>query len=54
MKVGIYYGTTTGTTEDIANRISTYFDDVDVIEVSQGIDNFLDYDLLILGSPTWR
>lgn len=53
MKVGIYYGTTTGTTEDIANRISTYFEDVDVIEVSQGIDNFLDYDLLILGSPTW-
>lgn len=53
MKVGIYYGTTTGTTEDVANRIAQYFDDVDVIEVSNGIDNFLDYDLLILGSPTW-
>lgn len=53
MKVGIYYGTTTGTTEDVANRIANYFDDADVIEISNGIDNFLDYDLLILGSPTW-
>lgn len=53
MKTGIYFGTTTGTTEDIANRISNHFDDVDVIEVSEGIDTFSDYDLLILGSPTW-
>ncbi len=53
MKTGIYFGTTTGTTEDIANRISNHFDDVDVIEVSEGIDTFNNYDLLILGSPTW-
>lgn len=53
MKVGIYFGTTTGITEDIANRISQHFDDVDVFEVSNGIDTFEDYDLLILGSPTW-
>lgn len=53
MKVGIYFGTTTGITEDIANRIANQFDDVDVIEVSNGIDTFNDYDLLILGSPTW-
>ena len=53
MKVGIYYGTTTGTTEDIAHRIADNFDDADVIEISNGIDGFPDYDLLIWGSPTW-
>lgn len=53
MKVGIFFGTTTGTTEDVANRIAAQFDDADVIEVSNGIDSFVDYDLLILGSPTW-
>lgn len=53
MKVGIYYGTTTGTTEDVANRIAQHFDDADVNEVSNGIDDFLSYDLLILVRPTW-
>lgn len=52
MKIGVFYGTSTGITEDIAHRIGDYLG-ADVHEITEGIDLFYDYDLLILGSPTW-
>lgn len=52
MKIGVFYGTSTGITEDIAHRIADYLG-ADVHEITVGLDPFYDYDLLILGSPTW-
>lgn len=52
MKIGVFYGTSTGITEDIAHRIGDYLN-ADVHEITVGIEPFYDYDVLILGSPTW-
>lgn len=52
MNIGVFYGTSTGITEDIAHRIGDYLG-ADVHEITEGIELFYDYDVLILGSPTW-
>lgn len=52
-KIGIFYGTTTGVTEDIANRISNNLEDVDVFNISGSEDKLGDYEVLILGTSTW-
>lgn len=52
MKIGVFFGTSTGITEDIAHRIGDYIG-ATVHEITEGIDLFYEYDLLILGSPTW-
>lgn len=55
-KIGVIYGSTTGTTEDIARRIA---DKMDVssanIHDASGIteEAVKDYDVLILGTSTW-
>ena len=57
MKVGIIYGSSTGNTQTAAEMISEHLSaehecilkDVDSIEV----DDFLDYEFLILGISTW-
>jgi flavodoxin I len=58
--VGIFYGTSTGSTEDVADRIKDAFGDdadgpfdVDALEGSV-TDNFEKYDAIICGTPTWN
>lgn len=56
MKTGIFYGSSTGTTADIAKRIAKELGvaDADVMDVSKvGPSKMGDYDLLVLGSSTY-
>jgi hypothetical protein len=57
--VGIFYGTSTGSTEDVADQIKDAFGDdadgpfdVDALEGSVR-ENFEKYDAIICGTPTW-
>ena len=57
--VGIFYGTSTGSTEDVADQIKDAFGDdadgpfdVDTLEGSAK-DNFEKYDAIVCGTPTW-
>lgn len=52
-KMGIFYGTTTGVTEDIAGRLAEYFSDADVYEISGNENRLTDYDILLIGTSTW-
>ena len=58
-KIGLYFGTTTGNTEEIANQIKETFEELvpDSIEVFNVADDDLstmpDFQALILGIPTW-
>lgn len=58
--VGIFFGTSTGNTESVADMISAEFGDdasepIDIDSV-QGklVDEFAKYDALIVGTPTWN
>ncbi|MCJ8326999.1 MAG: flavodoxin [Campylobacterales bacterium] len=54
MATAIFYGSSTGNTEDIANRISEQLGNLDVYDISnQGLDPIKDYDKLIIGLSTW-
>lgn len=56
MKIGIFYGSSTGTTADIAKRIAKELGvaDADVMDVSKVAPSKMgDYDLLVLGSSTY-
>lgn len=56
MKIGVFYGSTTGNTEDVALLLPGMLkgQDVYVHNLSdEGLSGFADYDLLILGIPTW-
>lgn len=59
-RIGLFYGTNDGHTEDVAHRIAQRFDRIeqDVVEVINiGVakaEELLDWDLLILGIPTWN
>lgn len=55
-KIGIYYGSTTGTTQEIAERLATALEVAaeDVHDVSSAeADSAEGYDLVVLGSSTW-
>lgn len=55
-KIALFYGSSSGTTEDIAGRIATKLgiDSSDVYNVdSAGVEDTAPYDVLILGSSTW-
>ena len=55
-KTAIIYGSTTGTTEDIAGRIASKLNIAqgDIYEISKvTADTVLGYDTLLLGSSTW-
>lgn len=55
-KIGIYYGSTTGTTADIARRLGNILNvaDADIHDVAQTAPHTVaDYDVLVLGSSTW-
>lgn len=51
MKTGIFYGSTTGVTEDICRKIASLLGS-DVFEASE-IDKADDYDFVILATSTW-
>lgn len=53
-KIGIYYGSTTGTCEDIANRIAKKIEGSEIVNASElSADNVAKYDVLLLGTSTW-
>lgn len=55
-KVGVFYGSTTGTTEDIARRIASIMNvpSEDIHDVSQiSEDTVGKYNTLIMGTSTW-
>lgn len=54
-KVGIFYGTTSGTTEGVLDEILFYLkgNDYEVFNVADGIDRILEFKNLILISPTY-
>ena len=55
-KIGIYYGSTTGTTETIAGQIAEKLgvtpDDTHAVS-DMSADSIAGYDVLLLGSSTW-
>ncbi|MBD5191477.1 MAG: flavodoxin [Bacteroidales bacterium] len=56
MKTGIFYASTTGTTESVAKRIAAAMevDEKDVINVKNVAPSAVgDYDLIIMGCSTW-
>lgn len=57
-KIGIFYGSTAGVTEEIAEKLVEYFDEgvCDLYNMEEDFDSFddmLQYDYLLLGSSTW-
>lgn len=57
MKVGIYFSTTTGNTEDVATAIKTALGDEadEPQEIAEAdASKMAAYDMLIVGSPTWN
>lgn len=52
-KVGIFYGTTTGVTEDIAHKIKHNIEGSEIFDISGNEDKLENFDILILGTSTW-
>jgi flavodoxin I len=56
-KIGLFFGTQTGTTQDIAERIQKEFGGngvVDIYDISTvEVSDLEKYDCLIIGCPTW-
>lgn len=55
-KIGIFYGSTTGTTEHIAKEIASDMGirDIDIHDVRNTSPSVLgDYDVILIGSSTW-
>ena len=55
MKTALFYGTTTGNTGDIAEKVKAQWDvsDIDLFDVADtSISTAADYDLLIFAIPT--
>ena len=53
-KIGIFFGTSTGTTEGVAQQIAEQLGVSDVFNVSEvSADKLTEYDALLLGSSTW-
>jgi flavorubredoxin len=58
--IGIFFGTSTGNTESVADLISSEFGDdasdpIDIDAVQGKLaDEFAKYDALIVGTPTWN
>lgn len=57
MKVGIFYGSSTGNTKSAANQIAEGLRSLGQIEVRNiaeaGLEALIDYDLVVLGTSTW-
>ncbi len=56
MKIALFYGSTTGNTEDVAERIERTLveDQIDLYDVAEApLLHANDYDQIIMGIPTW-
>ena len=56
-KIGLFYGTTTGKTEEAAAAIKDAFggDLVTLVDVAQAeVSDLSDYEYIIIGCPTWN
>ena len=57
-KIGLFYGSTTGNTEESAEQIQTEFGGGDVVELceisSAEASDFQSYNCIIVGCPTWN
>jgi flavodoxin I len=59
-KIGLFYGSSTGNTEYVAYEIKAEFDKycqvaVEIFNIgSTSVDQFLSYEYLVLGIPTWN
>lgn len=54
MATAIFYATSTGNTEHVAELISKNLGDIDSFDISnEGIDKINEYDKIILGVSTW-
>lgn len=51
MKTGIFYGSTTGTTEGVCKKVANFLE-ADIFEACE-IDKIDDYDFVILATSTW-
>ena len=52
-KVGIFYGSTTGVTEEVAGKLAGKISGAEVSGISGNLDKLKDYDIIILGTSTW-
>lgn len=52
-KICVYFGSTTGTCEDLAGRIAEALGGADVKNVTDFGADAADYDMLVLGTSTW-
>ena len=52
-KIGVFYGSTTGVTEEVANKISAKLDNADVYNIAGNLEKMNDYDVIIMGTSTW-
>jgi flavodoxin I len=54
-KIGIFYGSTEGNTEEVAEKVQKALGDADVHNVdSASADDLAEYDILILAASTWE
>lgn len=56
MSVGIFYGSSGGTTREAAEKLESYFDDAELIDMEEDfddVDQILEFDTLLIGSSTW-
>ena len=57
-KIGLFYGSTTGNTEESAEAIQAAFGGEDVVELFEisgaSTSDFAGFDCIIVGSPTWN
>lgn len=55
-KIGIFYGSSTGATREIAEQLEEMFEDAELIDMEEDYedaDQLLEYDILFLGCSTW-
>ena len=52
-KIGVFYGSTTGVTEEVANKISEKLDNADVYNIAGNLEKMNDYDVIVMGTSTW-
>ena len=55
-KIGIFVGSSGGTTQEVAEKLEEFFEDVELINMEEDyddLDQFNEFDTLLLGSSTW-
>ena len=53
-KIGIFYGSSSGNTQQVAETIASKLNTSDIFDVANvSIEKLLNYDILFLGSSTW-